>query len=511
MSNLDNLVKTQYSKRQPGQVLMVVAVSIVVIVAIMGLSLDVGEMFIGNARLRRAVDAAALAAALQFRQGYQFSQLDTSAREFLLLNSINDPQALVQVCNGPDEDHTIPADSCPTSEQMQRKLVRVVASGRVALAFLPVIGLNSVPIAANAISETASVDVVLVIDRSESMTYSAALGTEERDPSECNTDVNPIDPSYQGYCLPFDDVKRAAVSFVNSLYFPYDRVSVITFDKDATRVLDFTNDKPTIISSIKGLTVFEGDETATGSLSGLPGINAIYPNGLPSRYYNPLPPPIPPTGTYLGLGCPQADPIHRADYPDPGNPAPCTTTNIGMGMYYAGMEFNVEPVRKNSLWVVILLTDGVANAGYDQDHNYLCPGSLVDGNQTGTWGNHDTFDYGQTPPLLLSILPKCNNGMTKSDPANRHSPIGNSNYDAEDYAYDAADYVADDQSSLIFTIGLGENVITPSTADGTKLGELFLKYAAEKGDGLYSFAPDSSQLATVFKKIADNIATRLEH
>ncbi len=77
--------KTQDSKMERGQVLMVVAVSIVAIIAIMGLALDVGVMFIGNARMRRAVDAAALAAALQFRQGYQFSQLDTSAREFLQL------------------------------------------------------------------------------------------------------------------------------------------------------------------------------------------------------------------------------------------------------------------------------------------------------------------------------------------------------------------------------------------------------------------------------------------
>jgi hypothetical protein len=507
MLKLIKNTKKQLSKKEPGQVLMVVAVSIVVIIAIMGLAIDVGIMFIGNARMRRAVDASALAAALQFRQGYNFNQLDTSAREFLRLNSIIDPQALVQVCNGPDPEHTIPADLCPTAGQMQRKLVRVVATGWVQLAFLPVIAINKVPIAAEAISETASVDVVLVIDRSESMTYDADPGTPERDPSKCNIAANPIAPSYQGYCLPFFKVKEAAVNFVNSLYFPYDRVSVITFDKDATRVLDFSNDKNTIIADIKGLTVFQGDETATGSLTGLPGINAIWPNGLPSRYYNPLPPPIPPTGTYLGLGCPQVDYQSGAGYPHPGNPAPCTTTNIGMGLYYAGMEFNIEPVRKNSLWVVILLTDGVANAGYDEHHVYLCPDS--------TWGNADSYDYSVNPPVLLSVLPKCNNGWTKSNPANRHSPISSALYDAEDYAYDAADYVAIDQSALIFTIGLGTNVVTPSSADtltGPKLlGELFLKYAANKGDGLYSFAPTGAQLATVFQKIADNIATRLEH
>ncbi len=117
--------------KERGQVLIVVALAIVGIIAVIGLSLDVGVMFIENARLRRAVDSAALAAALQFREGYLMSELDTSAREFLKLNGINDPSALVQVCNGPDYAHTIPAASgiCPGPSEMDRKLVRVVARG----------------------------------------------------------------------------------------------------------------------------------------------------------------------------------------------------------------------------------------------------------------------------------------------------------------------------------------------------------------------------------------------
>ncbi len=124
---------------------------------------------------------------------------------------------------------------------MQRKLVRVVATGRIQLAFLPVIGINTVPIAAEAISETASVDVVLVIDRSESMTDSILRIRELRNETQvyCNTcRQSRLIQVTRDYCRPFFDVKKAAVSFVNQLYFPYDRVSVITFDKDATRVLE---------------------------------------------------------------------------------------------------------------------------------------------------------------------------------------------------------------------------------------------------------------------------------
>jgi hypothetical protein len=489
MSNYINNTKKQISKMERGQVLVVVALSIVAIVAIIGLALDVGVMFIGNARLRRAVDSAALAAALQFREFYQISELDKSAEDFLRLNGINDPSALVQVCDTPeyhpDFNHTIPATKCPGSGEMQRKLVRVVASGTVHLAFLPVIGVTWVPIAAEAISETASVDVVLVIDRSESMTWTAPPPTTNpntsdpmRDPSVCNYAANP-DASYQGYCRPFDEVKKAAVSFVNSLYFPYDRVSVVTFDKNPHVVIHFSNDKGNIISHIKNLTVYQGEETGSDPT----GINAIYPAGLPSRWYDSL-------GVYWGLQCPQEDSDLQASYPDYPDPAPCPTTNIGSGLYTAGVEYNIPPVRMNSLWVVILLTDGVANSGYDETGKYFCPDY--------TWGNSD-------------IPPRCNDGNSST----YHGPSTNNAYDAEDYAYDGARFVAVSQNALIFTIGLGDKVTQPSTVDGTPLGEIFLKYAAEGipnvSHGLYYFAPGGPQLAELFQKIADNIATRLEH
>ena len=59
--------KSAVSKKERGQVLVMVALSIVGIIAVIGLALDAGVVFTGNARLRRAVDAASLAAALQFR------------------------------------------------------------------------------------------------------------------------------------------------------------------------------------------------------------------------------------------------------------------------------------------------------------------------------------------------------------------------------------------------------------------------------------------------------------
>ena len=58
----------------------------------------------------------------------------------------------------------------------------------------------------------------------------------------------------------------------------------------------------------------------------------------------------------------------RLTYPQ-GNPDTCGTTSIGKGLNFAGDEFgNPATFRQESLWVVILLTDGATNGP-----SYVCP------------------------------------------------------------------------------------------------------------------------------------------
>jgi hypothetical protein len=85
------------------------------------------------------------------------------------------------------------------------------------------------------------------------------------------------------------------------------------------------------------------------------------------------------------------------------------------------------------------------------------------------------------------------------------------NWDAMDYARDAADFVYIDQHSIIYTIGLGSAVTTDPYGDPAA-GEKFLKYAARDGEvngGQYYFAPSGAQLGAIFQSIANNIATKL--
>ena len=294
--------------------------------------------------------------------------------------------------------------------------------------------------------KVASVDVVLLIDISESMTYDGTV----KDPSECNlietTGNTPEGPVvYVGSCQPLLRVKEAAVEFVQQLYFPYDQVAVVTFDKTARTILLLSSNKADIIAAIKDLKVYEGE--------------GVCPTGSPCRLYDAA-------GTYLTFGCQSWD--------EDADPTPCTTTNIGSSLLKAGNVFATDE-RMAALWVTILLTDGAPNSG-------VCPES--------TWS---------APPFCR---------RHPSDPyvyvrESSTSP----DYDAMDYAHDMADFLGPGQHSLIFSIGLGAQAALPApvelltyvASDDVGRG---LYYSAPD-------STDESKIRDIFMAIASNIATRL--
>ena len=518
--------RKRITRMERGQVLVLVAFAAVGIIATIGLVIDVGLMFIGNARLRRATDAAALAAALQYRLNYEQGDLTKTVDEFLRLNGIT-----------PAEGYPTTVDTCVTESSLcydaakgttiNRKLVKVHTWMEVPLAFLPVINIRSVLVSAVATSETASLDLVMVIDTSESMTFDAPLPQDDptksplRDPTICNDDTKAsaytvTDPSMPGECHPFNEVKTAAVDFVEGLFFPYDRVAVVNFDRIAHNVLTFSDNKVTVENAIKNLQVYEGEGVCdTGQPCRpyclLQKIKDGYCDSQPNDVKYFLDPAVNPLAVYKGnFDC------GDGWYFDPNNlqdPSKCTTTDIGDGLLYAGDEYGGDPPqgRQGALWVVILLTDGSANAGTAQNGDPICP--------------HNTWNP-QLNPLcrdsasstrhcaIADTRDRCillGNGL----PVKPDNPLGiyqagvwdTYNYDADDYARDMADFVGIEQNALLFTIGLGTQVNKPA-ADPA--GARLLQYTAESvGNGLYFYAPDETQLGDIFKKIGDKIAIRL--
>ncbi|MFZ5911277.1 MAG: pilus assembly protein TadG-related protein [Chloroflexota bacterium] len=538
------------SRSERGQVLVVVTIAMLALVAFVGLTVDVGLLYLKHGQLRRAVDAAALAASSQFREGYTYANLEKAALEFLELNGFLEEDgttAHVDTC----DSATAAGDTdlidllCTTPK---RKLVRVEASTTMQTAFLKVIGIHEVPLHAQAVSEAASLDVVLAIDTSESMTWDEHVDWTNpanwqeptmRDPYQCNLADD---------CHPFKEVKEAAKAFVDQLYFPYDRVSIVTFDQTARYVLHFSDDPlknnaAYIKSVIQGLQVFTPDV-------------CVAAGGGPCRDYERYTDdpydgdghgdgdgdwsdelivdesPADSIGdTYQDFQCPYLT-GYGAAFPPPTHPNayPCWTTNIGAGLRFAGNEFagaktaNPPPnpeitVRTESLWAVILLSDGAANSSYGVgnycvDHEPpICRDKWAD-------TRHCIDDPGD--PIAHRQFLRC---LARDGVDNANA------YDVMDFARDMTDFVFDEQQALIFTIGLGADVKRPqglaNECNSThpdydpvvcargETGETFLQYAADPDDdetpfgGEYYYAPQGNDLRDIFLDIADKLATRL--
>lgn len=498
-------------RRERGQILVIVALSVIALTAIVGLAIDTGLVYLNHGKLRRAVDAAALAASAQFREGYSIADLQKAAQEFLVLNGINDPTAIVEVCDPANPDPAV----CTTPP---RKLVRVHATSVVNLAFMRVLGIRTTTIQATAVSEAASMDVVLVIDASESMAYDAPPEYENpnhylRDPSQCN-------PAHK--CHPFEEVKTAAKAFVNELYMPYDRVSVVTFDNSAKVDFSFADFDSTpnatkraaVLAAIDNLEVVNPD---------ICDRTANQPDTGPCRDYQRYEDNDPTYGNNNGIADePIIDengdgigdiftgfdclPYHW------GNPDTCGTTAIGKGLQFASNEFsNKDTFREEALWVVILLTDGAANGP-----SIYCPHT--------TW----TQPFCRNLQLSRHCSDPGDTACTSKGWVYAEDSNGVSLYDTDDYAHDKLDALGEQQDVLIFTIGLGDLVRTSvpraKKSDPTVkcsedpydpvddcygAGELLLQYGADVGRGKYYFAPTGNQLNAIFLDIAQYLATRL--
>lgn len=175
-------------------------------------------------------------------------------------------------------------------------------------------------------------------------------------------------------------------------------------------------------------------------------------------------------------------------------------------MNRAWAEFSTGVVRADALWITILLAGGPANATDGDGSTPPAAGVAPPANE---------FPFGYCPV----ISPPCRDG----DASSRHS-TGDADYDADDYARDASDDVADPINGggiTIYTIGLGPLIQNAPLGDPDG-GEQLLEYISDlAGDppgcigincashGFYSYAPNTSQLDDIFASIAENIFTKI--
>ncbi len=552
------------TNKERGQSIIIIAVSFIGLLAFIGLAVDFGILLIGMGHLKRAVDAAALAAATQYRAGVDTVQIADSANEFLRLNGVDlsNVTATVDTCGTKPLDPAL----CTTPP---RKLVRVSATANVNFVFLPVIGIYNFTIGASSIAEAASMDVVLAIDISESMTYTNTSDVNDplRDPSQCN----PHD-----LCTPFRDVKAAAKQFADQVLNKpaadeEDRLAIVIFsdgweaDKYGTQVIDpcgaFYNGggcppgpgqpgyDPTTYTEAHSGWIRSG----TQADNVIDGLEVITPPRCDDAGF--AGPPIKPglcrsydstnTTQFTGMSCPWSFPTAAGGLNDYST---CTTTNIGGGLKLAGQMFD-NGRRTDALWIVIVLTDGSANATPLKSTDNLGAGA---GSPVSLANAHlvSTLPIGYCPEHQYGQFPSCRDTSV----ASRHTPNTSPQYDADDFAHDEADFVGCEgnspaaacngehgQGALMFAIGLGDQVLTRATGDGKAYGDSLLRYIAAVGDdgnpatdpcigvpatgvptlplppspdqsytcGNYYFAQYSGILKNVFSDIFNRIYTRI--
>ncbi len=530
-------LKQRLARAERGQAIVIIGMGLLGLLAFIGLTVDTGILFIGVGHLRRAVDAAALAAASQFREGRDVTDLDSIAREVIELNDVAPETVTLKVClasDPSDPDYSNPYNDpnlCLTGGAWRRKLVTIEATMQVDFVFLTLIGWHNTTIIANAESEAASVDVALVLDTSQSMTSDASCYDGDDDdadgvPDDCGAgpgvpdaddqyydavQCNAADPlgadGFPGECHPFEEVKSAASAFIERMNFPYDRVAIVHFDLYSEVLVPITDTRAVsetaLLDVIKNMQVYEDTYTSP-----------------PCMYFT----------------------------TDPPDPSGCVNTAIGGGLRLGGGEFGRAPIRQEAVWVVVFLTDGAANASQpDPDNptnpNLYCPQSA--------WVS--PFCRDPEWETRHSVL---DTGVYTHTNGAFFEPLL---YDAEDFARDMADFVAcapkkgeaaewctqsldydaipaqGGQGALIYAIGLGQLMVSNFDGGDADAGDRLLRYIAAVGDdgnpetdfcagvavpalttgndsyscGNFYFSEFGTGLTAVFESIASRIFTRL--
>lgn len=512
------LLSNRLRSAQRGQAILLIALAMVGLVAFVGLMVDIGVLFIEQGKIKRGIDSGSIAAVQQFRKNFVVADLVAAAQNFLLLNDTAADQIIIYRCkdNAPAdgiEDLATVGDGTTQDAALctspRRKLIRVEAQRWVPFSFLRVIGIQGRMISASSVSEAASIDIVLAIDTSTSMAYDTYTGpcATSSLQTHCAADGTMFDvenPAICNYsstapCQPLADVKTVAADFVDTMFFPYDRVAVVAMtsqDAGGTRavtpVLELSSSQTAVENAIENLKVFE------------PPNCDINPAKGPCILYGDVDhddnPATASSFGFAGLDCPAL----RADLDGDGNadgdPTTCNSSNIGGILREAGSRFIAAGYQRDeSLWIIILLAGGPANAtdSVTGKPDGFCP---VD-----TWLNQT-----ENPFCRDSDIPSIT----------RHYDPLDEDYDADDYAREWADFIADPddgQGITVFTIGLGGLVREAQRGDPYS-GENLLIYTAEvAGDelgvpanhGFYSYAPTTAELDDIFAEIAANIFTRI--
>ncbi len=204
-------------RSRSGQSIIIIALGFIGLVAFVGIATDTAILFVRYSTLHRAVDAAAIAAAGAARQSPSFAALGAVAEEYIQIHGLQPSSVRVDDCATEIDDYLNSIGVAETgpgthtdaenligfnylisqrTEQLctvkPQKLVRVEAQIDSQTTFLSLIGFPTVRLSASSVSQTASLDVALLIDASSSESY------DTRTDQRCVPLSNPCQALTQG-------------------------------------------------------------------------------------------------------------------------------------------------------------------------------------------------------------------------------------------------------------------------------------------------------------------------
>jgi Flp pilus assembly protein TadG len=242
-------------QRQCGQILVLVAVALFVLIGLVGLAIDSGLAYGVKAKLASAVDAASIAGARALAEGVddaaRIAAARTAAKDYYAANF---PAIFMGAAREPLTDDMISAVHDSTGYWT----VTVTGSAVTSVTFMRLLGFSDFPISAMGQSIRRDLDIILVLDTSGSLSSPSST---------------------------FPALKAAAINFVNKFNAGTngDRVGVVSFASGAVVTVPIVKDgtrgfnRPQVIAAINALNVSGSTASAEGLRLALNDINGVPP------------------------------------------------------------------------------------------------------------------------------------------------------------------------------------------------------------------------------------------
>jgi len=470
-------------RSQRGTAFAYLGITLFALVGFTGLAVDLGRSYVIKSNLSKAVDAAALAAARTIGEGQSAAR--DEANKIFNVNFRNGYLGVTSVQNPPLIDFSVAADDS--------NVITVSSRAVLPTTFMQIAGFTNINVSASGQATRRLVDVAFVVD------HSGSLSSE------------------------YDAVKSAAQQFVSYFDPDKDRVALVMF-ATSTVIMDPINtgahgfDKSSLLNHIGGDGIaFVSTATAEGLYAGWDQLRSVssgsqaglrvivlFTDGAPNTFSGQF--SVTPCHGCSGALVPTTGALFTSDYPAPsGTNKPAVT---GLGQIY-GTPSNASLVYVSPTGSSY--TSG-ANSNYQVVNQDIPSLPLVSFHPT-----HASSGIPTGFNLYDSSLPG-QRVLVGGNGSGYPDHVQNANNAARNLAEIIANAARADTSGSspirIYTLGLGDLLNQPAGSALETGTSILMRIANDpaspsfnpsQAEGKYYFAGDTSQLASAFEAIRNQI------